>query len=92
MVTEPEEKPAAPTLFQVVGSVLAAFFGVQSYKNRERDFTAGKPWVFIAVAVAMTLLFIGVLFAVVSVVLSHSHAPSLSGDAQDPPSASRFNS
>lgn len=78
MTTEPEsadrEKPAAPTLLQVVASVLAAFFGVQSYKNRKRDFTSGKPWVFIVVGLVMTLLFIGALFAVVSVVLAHSHA------------------
>jgi hypothetical protein len=68
------DKPAAPTLPQVVGSVLSAFFGVQSHKNRERDFTAGKPWVFIVVGAVMTALFVGTLVAVVVVVISHSHA------------------
>ena len=58
-----EEKP--PALLQTVGSVLAAFFGVQSSKNRERDFKHGRAGVFIAVGLIMTLLFIfGVWMAV----------------------------
>ena len=58
-----EEKP--PSLLQTVGSVLAAFFGVQSSKNRERDFKHGRAGVFIAVGLIMTLLFIfGVWMAV----------------------------
>jgi hypothetical protein len=54
--------------------VLAAFFGVQSHKNRTRDFTTGNPLVFIIVGVVMTLAFIGVLLLVVSLVLAHSGA------------------
>lgn len=36
-----DNKP--PTLLQMMHSVLAAAFGVQSGKNRARDFTHGKP-------------------------------------------------
>ncbi|MBI6706171.1 DUF2970 domain-containing protein, partial [Pseudomonas viridiflava] len=36
-------KNKAPTFRQMLHSVLAAAFGVQSGKNRERDFTYGKP-------------------------------------------------
>ena len=52
-----------------VKSVAAAFFGVQSNKNREHDFSQGKLSHFIIVGVLGVVLFIGVLIAVVSVVL-----------------------
>lgn len=51
--TPPDDKP--PTPKQVVASVLASFFGVQSSRNRRRDFTHGKAPHFIAVAFALTL-------------------------------------
>lgn len=54
---------------QVVSSVLAAGLGVQSSKNRERDFKQGKFGVFIAVGIIFTLFFIGVVFTIVQVVL-----------------------
>ena len=44
--------------FQVVGSVLAALVGVQSEKNRERDFTSGNPFAFIAVGAFGTVVLI----------------------------------
>lgn len=54
---------------QVVSSVFAAGLGVQSSKNRERDFKQGKPGVFIAAGIVFTLLFIGGVFTVVQLVL-----------------------
>jgi len=54
---------------QVVSSVLAAGLGVQSSKNRERDFKQGKFGVFIAAGIIFTLFFIGLVFTVVQVVL-----------------------
>ena len=54
-MTEPDK---APTLFQSVTSVLAAFFGVQSSKNRERDFKHGKAATFIVVGLVMTGVFV----------------------------------
>lgn len=55
----------SPTLWQVIKSVGASFFGVQSPTNRERDFRHGKPHHFIIVGVLMTLVFIlGVVLAV----------------------------
>ena len=45
------------TFWQVLGSTLAAAFGVQSSKNRQRDFTHGKASHFI-------LMGIGILFLV----------------------------
>ena len=54
---------------QVVSSVLAAGLGVQSSKNRERDFKQGKVGVFIAAGIIFTLFFIGLVFTIVQVVL-----------------------
>ena len=50
-------------------SVLAAAFGVQSGKNRARDFSRGKPSHFIALGLMFTALFVVVLFALVQLVL-----------------------
>jgi len=52
--------------FKSVGS---AFIGVQSNKNRERDFAKGKASHFIIAGVIATILFIGVLITIVSYVL-----------------------
>jgi len=59
-----------PSLKQVVGSVLAAAFGVQSKENRHRDFQHGKPIVFIATGIIFTLVFILTVIGVVNAVLS----------------------
>ena len=55
---------------QVIGSVLSAALGVQSSSNRERDFKQGRFGVFVAAGVIFTLLFIGVVYTVVRLVLS----------------------
>ena len=55
---------------QVVGSVFAAGLGVQSSKNRERDFKQGRAGTFIAAGLLFTALFIGTVYTVVSMVLS----------------------
>ena len=60
--------------FQVVASVFAAGLGVQSSKNRERDFKQGRAGVFIAAGVIFTLLFIGAVFLVVQLVLKSAGA------------------
>lgn len=62
-----QQKP--PTFWQMLHSIIAAAFGVQSAKNRARDFTHGKPSHFIALGVLFTLLFVLVLIGVVKLVL-----------------------
>ena len=70
---KPQDKPKdekAPNLLQVVASVLAAFFGVQSSKNKERDFKHGNHKVFIIVGLVMTVVFLLTVFTVVQMVLA----------------------
>ncbi|SDI71823.1 Protein of unknown function [Pseudomonas delhiensis] len=58
-----------PSFWQMLHSVLAAAFGVQSGKNRARDFSHGKPSHFIFLGVAFTLVFVLLLYALVRLVL-----------------------
>ena len=53
----------------IVGSVLAAAFGVQSSKNRERDFSQGSYRHFVVAGFVFTVLFVFTLIVVVRVVL-----------------------
>lgn len=50
-------------------SVAAAFFGVQSNKNRERDFSQGKLSHFIIAGIIGVIIFIAVLIAIVALVI-----------------------
>ena len=61
--------PKPPSLLDTVLSVLASFFGVQSRENRVRDFSAGKPMVFIVVAIVLTVVFVLTLVAIVKLML-----------------------
>jgi Protein of unknown function (DUF2970) len=54
---------------QVISSVLAAGLGVQSSKNRQRDFKQGRFGVFLAAGFIFTLLFIGTVVTIVQLVL-----------------------
>lgn len=58
--------------WNVVQSVGAAMIGVQSRKNRERDFTHGKPIHFIVGGVVGTLLFLVAVWLLVQYVLATS--------------------
>lgn len=58
-----------PGLLQVIASVLAAMVGIQKAKNRERDFTHGKPSQFIAVGLLVTLVAVLLLWGLVKLVL-----------------------
>jgi len=64
---EQQEQPLRFT--ELLQSVLAAAFGVQSGKNRSRDFTRGKPSQFIAIGLLFTAVFVLLLFVIVKVVL-----------------------
>lgn len=60
----PEEKQSVGA-FGVLGSVFRAWFGVQSEKNRQRDFSSNDPAPFIAAGIIFAVLMvIGVIIAV----------------------------
>lgn len=59
-----------PTFFDVVKSVLASFFGVQSEAKRKRDFQHGSPVQFILVGIGLTILFIVAVILLVRFILS----------------------
>ena len=67
--TEKLEKGENTSLLQVVGSVLMAGLGVQSSKNKERDFKQGNFKAFIIVGLIFTVLFVVTVATVVSTVL-----------------------
>ncbi|MCH4565012.1 DUF2970 domain-containing protein [Halomonas sp. EGI 63088] len=48
-------------MWSVIKSVLAAFFGVQKERQRRTDFETGRPVVFIAVGIVMTLALVGLV-------------------------------
>lgn len=54
---------------ETLKSVGAAFFGVQSDKNRERDFTQGKFSHFVIAGILAVVLFIVALISIVSFVV-----------------------
>ncbi|MEZ5554678.1 DUF2970 domain-containing protein [Haliea sp.] len=66
---ETQDKPPLRP-WQVVSSVFAAGLGVQSSRNRERDFSQGRIGVFIAAGLIFTILFIVAVVAVVQIVVS----------------------
>ena len=59
-----------PTLLDTIKSVLASFFGVQSDKNRRRDFQQGNPGQFILVGLVLTIVFIVIIIVAVKLLLA----------------------
>lgn len=57
------------SLFQVLGSVLSSFLGVQKNETRERDFKQGRARDFIIVGAVLTVVFILIVFGVVQLVM-----------------------
>ena len=72
MSEEPDRPPEKLKLAQEIGSVLAAFFGVQSRKNRERDFAQGKAGRFLVLGIVFTLLFVLAVVGVVKLVMRNA--------------------
>ncbi|MFZ2207172.1 MAG: DUF2970 domain-containing protein [Porticoccaceae bacterium] len=64
-----DKAPGKPGFLSIVRSTLSAAIGVQSSKNRERDFTQGSPFAFIAAGIIFTVLFILTVVTVVHLVL-----------------------
>lgn len=63
------DAPQSQSFLQMVGSVLTSFFGVQSAKNRERDFVHGKVRAFILVGMLMTVVWYSTFALIVNFIL-----------------------
>ncbi|SDZ83519.1 DUF2970 domain-containing protein [Microbulbifer marinus] len=70
-MTDNNDNKEQPSFGQVVLSTLAAAIGVQSNKNRERDFKGGSIKTYIAAGVIFTTLFVLTLVLVVKTVLGN---------------------
>lgn len=70
--SEPEPAPRRVSLWQTLQSVSASMFGVQSSKNRQRDFTHGNPLHFIIIGLLAVGVFIAVLIVIVKLVLHYA--------------------
>lgn len=64
-----ENPEARRSLVSLFGSIAAAALGVQSTKNRERDFTSGSPMRFAVAGLVGTALFVLTMYLVVKLVL-----------------------
>ena len=57
------------SFLQIAGSAVAAAFGVQSSRNRERDFSRGKISHFVVAGVVFTAAFVLIMILVVNLVI-----------------------
>ncbi len=71
-MNDPDNSPLS--FWQVLLSVLAAAFGVQSGKNRQRDFSRGRPLHFVVIGLLATALFVLLLYGTVQLVLHFATA------------------
>jgi len=70
-VSEVKDKDSGKIPFwRVMLSVIQASFGVQSAKNRQRDFTQGKLLPFIVAALIFTVLFVLLVMLAVRLALA----------------------
>ena len=67
--TTREDAPKV-TFFTVLASVFASFFGVQSHRNRKRDFESGKFWHFFTAGLIFVLVFLLLVWAAVQYLLA----------------------
>ena len=68
------DKPQKPGLMALAASIVSAAMGVQSDKNRERDFAGGNPYRFVVAGILGTLLFVLTMWLIVRAVLRASGA------------------
>lgn len=69
-----EERSATPKkgpgVLQVMQSILAGAFGVQTNRRREEDFATGSPWPYIIAGILFTAGFVLTLVLIVKWVLA----------------------
>ncbi|MBW2939177.1 DUF2970 domain-containing protein [Zhongshania aquimaris] len=68
-MTDSDDDTKKPGPIAVIGSVISAAFGVQSSKNRERDFTHGRFRNYVITAIIFVGVFIATVYTIVQIVL-----------------------
>lgn len=58
-----------PSLVDVIKSVLSAAMGVQSEKNRQKDFTQGSLPMYLIAGLVFTVVFVSAIVALVRMVI-----------------------
>lgn len=58
-----------PSIVDVIKSVLSAVLGVQSEKNRQKDFTQGSLPMYLIAGLIFTIIFVSVIVALVRMVV-----------------------
>jgi hypothetical protein len=69
-MTKINENQQELSWLQMIISTLAAVIGIQSSKNRKRDFTQGEIKKFIVVAIGFTLCFLVALISLVNILVA----------------------
>ena len=64
-----KEEQSSPGIFSVILSVLAALIGIQSDKNRERDFEKGRLGNYIFVGIIVVVILVFTLISIVNNIL-----------------------
>jgi hypothetical protein len=67
-----EDSAGNVTFLSLLQSVSAAAFGVQSEKNRKRDFESGKFWHFVIAGILFVIVFLVLVWAAVQYLLATS--------------------
>ena len=68
--TQEDENLPPLTFLEMLGSTLSAALGVQSERNRERDFSRGKASHFILMGLGFTIVFVIIMVLIVKIVLA----------------------
>lgn len=71
--TDSDQKKVS--IFTMIGSIVAAGFGVQSQANRERDFEHGKFHHFVIGGLIFAILFIFAVIGIVKLVMHYAGVP-----------------
>ena len=69
MTTDKKDNGKKISPFSFMGSIVAAWFGVQSKANRERDFEQGKFHHFVIGGIIFAVLFVLTVIGIVKVVM-----------------------
>jgi len=76
MTTEKSNSTKKITPLSFMGSIISAWFGVQTKDNRERDFEHGKFHHFVIGGIIFAVLFILLVIGIVKIVMSFAGVPS----------------